>query len=199
MADPTLQTFERRARRILNAPGTTPDPQADAADVYTLVMRTGRPLPRVAVFGSRLALRCTQFEAAGGDPVGVSPIATELELARRQMPHGRFEQGTLQAPALVANSYDAAWLEGVPCRLPKAEFPAALAGVHGLLRPGGLLYVRLKVGDGEGLVDTPDGPLFESRWPAAEFEQMASMLDFSLLEATALATGELAMMFRREY
>jgi SAM-dependent methyltransferase len=201
MADPTLETFERRARRILGAPDAPP-PDADhdtEAEIQAVVMRTGRPLPRVAVFGAHVATRCLQFEAAGADPVGVTPTAAELELARRVMPHGRFEQGSLEAPPLEANTYDAAWLEGVPCRLPKARLPAALEGVHGLLRPGGLLCVRLRVGEGEGLEETPDGPAYVARWQAEEFEQMLSTLDCSLLESRLLPSSRLGTMFRREY
>jgi len=201
MTDPagiTVATADRAAAALLDSPPAL-DTVIEAAHVQNFVMRTGRPLPQVIVLGSAMALRCAQIEMASGAATGVNPAPNAIELARRQLPGGNFVQGDMRDLPLDVNFYDGAWAERVPARLPRTEIPAALSSIHRALRPGGLLYVRLPLGEGEGFVDTPHGQKYLCRWDADEFAQAVGALDFMLLESWSLPDNELGMMFRREY
>ncbi|MBX3461174.1 MAG: class I SAM-dependent methyltransferase [Planctomycetes bacterium] len=195
----TLATYGRIARARLAAALQPLDPQADMAAVESFLMRTGRPLPTVVVLGGNLALRCMQVDRAGGRAVGVDGVETVIELARRLYPQGEFLVGDARALPVDTNAFDGAWTESVFSHVPRKDVSTAMASVHGALRPGGLLYVRLPLGDDEGFEDTPDGPIYRVRWDARQFEQTLAALDFSLLEMRDLPGPEAALVFRREY
>lgn len=195
----TLQTYGRMAEQKLGNPLHPLDPQPGKARVESFLLRTGRPLPRVVVMGAEVALRCRQVDECGGTATAVDASEAVLELARRLYPQGVFLPGDARALPVDANSFDGAWTEGVFMHVPRAEVARALASVHGALRPGGLLYVRLALGDQEGFEDTPLGPIFRARWDAAEFEKVLNSLDFTLQHSEALPDREAGMFFRREY
>ncbi len=57
--------------------------------------------------------------------------------------------GDMRALPIASDSLDGVWACASLLHLPKAELPGILAAIHGLLRPGGALFVSLKEGDGE--------------------------------------------------
>ncbi|MCB9894009.1 MAG: class I SAM-dependent methyltransferase [Planctomycetes bacterium] len=201
MEDPiniTFQTFDRIAEAALND-GDADQPDEDRDRVEAFLMRTGRPVPHVVVLGRNLAMRCRQIEELGGSAVGVDGGGFVIELARRRYPGGQFQRGDLRKLPVDTNAFDGVWSDTVMAHIPRAEVADAMQSVHDALRPGGLLYVRLPLGDQEGFEETPHGRIFRVRWDADEFSAAISRLDFSLLESRAMPEDELAMIFRREY
>ncbi len=194
----TLETYDRMARAIGGSSDTI-DPRRDLARVESFLLRTGRPLPRVIVMGSELALRCRQVELAGGHPIGVDGAAAMTELARARYPECEYAVNDVRRLQLDAASYDGAWTGGVLSHLPKSEVRAGLAALHTALRPGGLLHACLPVGHGEGLEAGPHGEIYRAYWQAAEFEAACAELDFSLLLVEELPGDRCAMTLRREY
>lgn len=195
----TLQTYGRLAEQQLAIPLQPLDPQAGKARVESFLLRTGRPLPRVVVMGAEVALRCRQVDECGGTATAIDGSVAVIQLARRLYPQGEFLPGDARALPVDANSFDGAWTESVFMHVPRAEVARAMGSVHGALRPGGLLYVRLALGDDEGFEDTPLGPIFRARWDAAKFEQVMNSLDFTLQISEPLPGNEAGMTFRREY
>jgi radical SAM superfamily enzyme YgiQ (UPF0313 family) len=97
------------------------------------------------------------------------------------------------------NSYDGAWTESVFAHIPRTDVAKAMTSVHAALRPGGLLHVRLPLGEGEGFEDSEDGQIYRARWEAAHFEEVMGSLDFTLLQTQQLPNNEVGLLFRREY
>jgi SAM-dependent methyltransferase len=202
MEDPvaiTFQSFDRAAAAELVNPQPQEEDPAWRRRVEYFLLRTGRPLPRVVVLGRDLALVCRQMDLLGGAAVGVDGGANVIALARHRYPAGEFLQGDLRRLPVESNSFDGAWTSTVPAHIPRASVVEAMASVHAALRPGGLLHVRLPLGEGEGFEATPHGMVYRARWNAEQFSQAVSALDFELLESEPLPGAELGMILRREY
>lgn len=195
----TLQTYGRRAVQRLASSLQPLDPRPGLSRVESFLLRTGRPLPKVVVLGAEVALRCRQVDDCGGAATGIDGSDAVIELARKLYPQGEFLVGDARAIPVAANNFDGAWTDSVFMHFPRAEVARAMASVHGALRPGGLLYVRLPLGDDEGFEETEFGRIFRARWDATRFEQVLNTLDFTLQHTEALPNDEAGMLFRREY
>jgi SAM-dependent methyltransferase len=201
MEDPvsiTFHTFDRLAEAALDADDDS-RPDEDREPVEAFLLRTGRPVPNVVVLGRDLAMRCRQIDELGGSAVGVDGGGFVIELAMRRYPGGQFLRGDLRNLPVDANAFDGVWSGTVMAHIPRADVAKAMKSVHEVLRPGGLLHVRLPLGDEEGFEETEQGPVYRVRWDADHFSQAISALDFSLLESTPVSEHEQAMIFRREY
>lgn len=195
----TFHTFDRiAASRLVDAQPLAEDHDARRR-VEHFLLRTGRPLPRVIVLGSDLALVCRQIDQLGGAAVGVDGGSNVIALARHQYPGGEFQQGDMRRLPVDVNAWDGAWTSSVLSHIPRASVAEAMASVHAALRPGGLLQVRLPVGDEEGYEETSHGPVYRVRWDREQFRMAIGALDFELLETEPLPDDQLAMIFRREY
>lgn len=71
----------------------------------------------------------------------------------------------LDPPAALAGAFDAVVCTEVLEHLPFAQLPAALATLHGFLRPGGRLYLTLPHRKGHALWVTPRQRLVPLRFP----------------------------------
>ena len=202
MEDPvaiSFSTFDRIAAAELVNPQPLEDDPPGRRRIEHLLLRTGRPLPRVVVLGRDLARVCRQVDQQGGAAVGVDGGANVIALARHQYPAGEFLQGDLRRLPVESNTFDAAWTSTVLSHVPRSQVTDAMFSLHAVLRPGGLLHVRLPLGDEEGFEQTTHGMVYRARWNAEQFSNAIGALDFSLLESETLADDELGMIFRREY
>ncbi|MCA8911959.1 MAG: class I SAM-dependent methyltransferase [Planctomycetes bacterium] len=201
MEDPisiTFHSFNRLAGETLKA-DVRPEADSDRDRVEAFLMRTGRPVPKVVVLGHNLALRCRQVDELGGAATGVDGGENVIELAKRRYPGGQFQRGDLRDLPVDTNAFDGVWSGTVMAHIPRAEVAKAMVSVHAVLRPGGLLYVRLPLGDEEGFEETELGPIYKVRWDPDQFTAAIGALDFQLLESKPFGEGELGMIFRREY
>ncbi len=78
-------------------------------------------------------------------------------------------------------SLDGVWMCAALLHLPRAEAPIALAEVHRVLRPGGVLYVSVQRGEGEAW-DLSDGPRFFAYYQPDEFVARVQAAGFTLQE-----------------
>jgi SAM-dependent methyltransferase len=198
MDDPvaiTFHTFDRMA-----AAGIAP-PRLEVAEhkrVEKFLLRTGRPLPNVIVLGRQLADLCRSVDAMGGAAIGVDGGDSVVAQARVSYPGGQFLQGDMRALPVDRNFFDGAWTSTVLAHIPRDDVAQAMASVHAALRPGGLLYVRLPLGDEEGFEHTDHGPVYRVRWDERLFVQAIGALDFDLIDREDMGT-EVGLTLRREY
>jgi SAM-dependent methyltransferase len=129
------------------------------------------------------------FEARGVAATGVDLSEGMLREARTRV-RGRLERADLRALPFADGSFDAVWCMAALLHLPKAEAPVALAELHRVLRPGGLLAVTLKRGAGEGLepglVGWPDR--FFARYEAPELVALLAAGGFEAGPVTETVT-----------
>jgi SAM-dependent methyltransferase len=122
------------------------------------------------------------FEARGAVVSGVDVSEGMLRQAGTRV-RGRLERADLRALPFADASFDAVWCMAVLLHLPKADAPAALAELHRVLRPGGLLAVTLKRGAGEGVEQGPEG------WPDRFFARYEADELVALLTACGFDAG----------
>lgn len=195
MEDPfalSVQTLERRISR-----GQLDSPPAELIEAF--LMRSGRPVPQVLVLEDDAATVCHCIDGAGGAATGVTWSAMLKDAFQAYYPGGHCVLGEPTALGVPNSTFDGAWLGQHLSRFAKIDMSTALAAVHRALRPGGLLSAVLVPGEGEGLEQTPDGPVFQARWNEAEFRQALGAMDFDLLERHAQDDRQVTLFFRREY
>ena len=112
------------------------------------------------------------FNSLGNWSVGVDlSIGMLLEAIRRTS--GYFVQGDMNALPFHPTSFDAAWVEASLLHLPRSAAPVALAEIHTVLKPDGLLFIALKKGKGE-MWEQREGLRFFTFY---EDEELAKLLD----------------------
>ena len=179
--------------------GAAPEAAEHRELVERFLLRTGRPVPHVLVVGEDLAVRAAQIDELGGAALGICFGDSSEALARQIYPEGKFVNGDVKAPPVDGSSYDGAWTGELAGVTPPNALTVTFAGLHKALRPGGLLFVQLRL-DGAGeFIDTSDGQVFRARWSEAEFVEGIGALDFDLIDRTELADNSLGLTFRREY
>ena len=202
MEDPisvTFQTLNRLAERELQAGPPDLDAARDRDRVEKFVMRTGRPVPKIVVLGSDMALRCEQIDELGGAAIGVDGGENVIAMARAQYAEGTFERGDPRDLPIEKNAFDGAWTGSILEHIPRDEVATAMHSIHDALRPGGLLYARVTRGDEEGFEETELGPIYRVKWEPDQLEGALGVLNFNLLEPDELPDSAFSMLFRREY
>jgi SAM-dependent methyltransferase len=90
--------------------------------------------------------------------VGLDLSAGMLSEARCRLPEAHLVRADLRLLPFALGSFDGVWACASLLHLPRALLPVALAGVVRIVRrPGGLLYLALKGGQGERWVTDRDG------------------------------------------
>ncbi|MBZ0136708.1 MAG: class I SAM-dependent methyltransferase [Planctomycetes bacterium] len=204
MEDPVLvsfQTFDRQAAKLLASEAAPADVTEDRRRVEKFLFRTGRPVPNVLVLGDDLAARARQIDELGGAAVGVADGENVIALANQRYPGGHFLRGDPRQPLVDSGAFDGVWAGTLLWRIPRYSAPAALAGAHKALRPGGLLYVHLRLGDEEGFRQTAEGAVYNVRWNEQRFCEALGVLDFDRIDRDEIADDpvEVGLTFRREY
>ena len=78
-----------------------------------------------------------------------------LSLARAADPDGSYLRADLRDARSVGQSFDGIWACACLYHLTKPEFRSCLATFRQMLHPRGVLFVNLKVGDGERFIEIP--------------------------------------------
>nr|WP_166640188.1 class I SAM-dependent methyltransferase [Amycolatopsis sp. SID8362] len=144
---------------------------------------TGR-LPdgsRVLDLGCGAGVPCTAVLAERHDVVGVDLSATQLELARRNVPGGRFEKGDMTTVSFPDGSFDAVTAFYSVLHVPREEQGALFARIAGWLRPGGWFLAALGCSEANGVeADWLGTPMFFSSYAPAVNRRSLEAAGFTL-------------------
>jgi SAM-dependent methyltransferase len=78
-----------------------------------------------------------------------------LSLARSADPEGSYLRADLRAASAINRTFDGIWACACLYHLSKIEFRACLSDFREMLHPKGVLFLNLKLGDGERFIETP--------------------------------------------
>jgi ubiquinone/menaquinone biosynthesis C-methylase UbiE len=126
------------------------------------------------------------FEGQGARVVGVDRSAGMLAVASGLV-RGDLARMDMRALAFPAGSFDVVWCIAALLHLPKGEAPVALAEMHRVLKPGGVMALALQAGRGEvwepaPYTNHPQEARFFARYSAEEAEAMLQRAGFSIFE-----------------
>lgn len=92
------------------------------------------------------------FIKGGMRVTGIDASDVFIEEAKKSVPEGTFMQGDLLEMKFPANTFDGVWAQAVLLHLKRKDVPKALKKIYKVLKPGGLLHIRVKKGVGEEYV-----------------------------------------------
>lgn len=80
---------------------------------------------------------------------------------------------------------DGLWCCAALLHLPRADVPAALQGFHRVLHPGGVLYLSVKLGEGEAWTSQSYGqhaPRFFTYWQPDALDELLVAANFTIID-----------------
>ena len=114
---------------------------------------------------------------------GVDISNAQVELARQNVPHGKFIHGDLAALDFPDNSFDAVVSFYTLEHLPREQHGEILKRIHGWLRPGGLLLFSHEAGDMNDVTGQWLGvPMFISVFDPETMRRLVQDAGFELAE-----------------
>jgi len=169
----TLATYEAQAATWTRAI-TDQDFWAPEADMFAQKLPSGRILDLGCGSGRDAAL----LSGRGYDVTGVDVSYALLRQAAAHEPRAQFVHGSMYALPFPENSFDGVWAASSLLHAPRARIGEALAELRRVVRPGGTVFVALKSGHGEEVVETPTiGPRLFSYWTADAFAAEMNEVD----------------------
>ncbi|MFH1047199.1 MAG: methyltransferase domain-containing protein [Patescibacteria group bacterium] len=118
------------------------DPGKESRDRFVALLPAGA---RVLDVGCGAGQDSAGFDLAGLKVYGLDPSVRMIEMAQALVPSGKFEPaGFLQAD-LAAESFDGVWCSRVFQHVPLAEQTVFIQRLRYVLKPGGRLYLSVKL------------------------------------------------------
>jgi cyclopropane fatty-acyl-phospholipid synthase-like methyltransferase len=139
------------AQRYLEWSGLRPSPAR--LRYLRLACELIPPGSAVLELGCGAGLPMTAALADGRDVLGVDLSATQVELARRNVPQATFEQADMTELAFEAGRFDAVVAFYSLTHVPREEQAVLLARIRSWLRPGGAFIATMGTEDDPGGIE----------------------------------------------
>lgn len=124
------------------------------------------------------------FVAGGMKVIGIDASDVFIRAARKAVPAGTFKQGDLMMIDFDAETFDGIWAQAVLLHLKRADVPKVLRKFYKILKPNGLLHIRVKKGKGEEYVKdqlSQGYKRFYTYFSKTELEQMVRHAGFKVV------------------
>lgn len=124
--------------------------------------------------------------------VGVDLSASQLTLARTNVPSGQLVRADMSRVEFRPTSLDAVFAFYSLIHVPREDHASVIGAVHRWLRPGGVFAVNLGAGDDPGSFDRwiDDVPMYWSSFDAAANVELVREAGFEILREEALTNFE---------
>jgi ubiquinone/menaquinone biosynthesis C-methylase UbiE len=196
VSDPTdpkevvARGYDEIAQRYLDWSALRPSP----ARRHYLELACERIPPGASVLelGCGAGLPMTRALADGRDVTGVDISATQIALARRNVPSATFIQADMTALAFDDDSFDAAVAFYSLTHVPRDELPGLLGRIRRWLRRGGILIATMGVEDDPGGIekDWLGVDMYFSHFSARTNRRLVEAAGFTIEEAEVVAEPE---------
>ncbi|QYM78413.1 class I SAM-dependent methyltransferase [Horticoccus luteus] len=113
------------------------------------------PGPAVLVAGCGEGRDSRYLSGLGARVTSFDLSAAMLALARAADPRGVYWQADLRDLSPIRGTFDGVWACACLYHLTKLEFHSCLAALRARLNPRGVLFLNLKLGTGEHVIDIP--------------------------------------------
>lgn len=98
------------------------------------------------------------FSEEGFKVIGLDISEKLLEIARVAAPKAKFYSADMRHLSFEDNMFDGIWSCASIVHIKHKELPAVFTSFYAVLKPGGLLYIHTKKGEGEAYADEPSMP-----------------------------------------
>ncbi|HET9521973.1 MAG TPA: class I SAM-dependent methyltransferase [Candidatus Limnocylindrales bacterium] len=192
-ADPkgvVARGYDKIARRYLEWSALRPSP----ARRHYLELACARipPGSTVLELGCGAGLPMTKALADGRDVTGVDISATQIALARRNVPGATFIQSDMTTLAFDDARFDAVVAFYSLTHVPREELPGLLGRIRRWLRRGGILIATMGVEDDPGGIekDWLGVDMYFSHFSARKNRRLVEAAGFAIEEADVVAEPE---------
>lgn len=125
------------------------------------------------------------FEEAGLNVVGVDFSAKMIALAKKGTRKAEFHLMDIEKLDFPTSTFEGAWASASFLHLSKKSIPQVFQSIHALLKRGGIFYLSVKRGVGEGLITDEryeDRQKFCSFFEEEELLKLLKEAQFEILE-----------------
>lgn len=120
----------------------------------------------------------------GYDYTGIDASIGLLDIARKNLPRGKFLHQTFYELNFPENSFDGFWTSATLLHVPKGRIEEVLLRIKHVIKPNAVGFISLKQGTGES-VEESTGRLF-SYYSVEEFNRNLNKVGLSLIEEPAI-------------
>lgn len=120
----------------------------------------------------------------GFDVTGIDLSKKLIALAKKKV-KGKFKTMDMAKMSFKDASFNAIWCHATLCHVPKRKIVSVLKEFRRVLKEDGILYVGLREGKGQGMVEFGDTPTFERFFAFYSLEELEGILKkagFSVLK-----------------
>lgn len=126
------------------------------------------------------------FKDEGYDVLGIDVSDGLLAEAKARCPDCSFQKMDMLELSLPEDSFDGIWMMASLADVPKNSVSKALENLHKILKSNGVIYIAVKEGDGEKLIEKKqydNSPRFYSFFRKQELEDCLKKANFKVIKS----------------
>jgi len=137
---------------------------------------------RVLDVGSGPGRDAKYFASHGLNVAGIDLSQKLITLAAKNVPAARFIKMDMRKLEFPESTFDGIWACASFLHIPKKEASSTLLEFRRVLRPGGLLFIAVKEGAGEGWMEKEGRPRFFALYTEDELGGLIESCGFRILD-----------------
>lgn len=155
IVEKTIQTYNRTAAPYCAKTRREEFLKQEEEYIKKMLSLISAPAPLILDVGCGDGRQCATIEKLGAKAVGIDLSDGMLDESRILYPEGDFRRMDMRRLAFGDDSFDGIWSSGSIYHVTKADIGKVIAEFARVLRPGGVVALNFKLGDGEGLEQKP--------------------------------------------
>ncbi|WP_137287163.1 class I SAM-dependent methyltransferase [Halorussus salinisoli] len=150
---------------------------------------------RIADVGCGPGWESATFADSGHEVVGVDLTPAFLRAASDRAPDAEFARMDMRSLGFADDAFDGLWACASFLHVPREDAPATLGEFRRVVRPGGVVFLSVKAGDGETEGDTYDDDRRQfTLYRADELRELADVAGF---EVETVSDGDWVQLLGR--
>lgn len=156
--------------------------------IHSVERSTETSPARIVDVGCGPGWESATFAERGHETVGVDLTPEFLRMGRDESPTTSFLRMDMRQLGLQTDAFDGLWACASFLHVPRVDAPSTLSEFHRVVRPGGVVHISVKCGDGTRTVtSTDDG---ERRFTLYQPSELKSLLQDSGFDVESVDTDE---------
>ncbi|UCG61480.1 MAG: class I SAM-dependent methyltransferase [Candidatus Zixiibacteriota bacterium] len=182
----TINTYDRIAARYCEKTRLEKYLRWEREYVRKLIAIIGSTGPLILDVGCGDGRHCRIIDEEGGKAIGIDLSQGMLREAKLNYPEGDFCLMDMRSLSFQDSFFDGIWSSGSIYHVTKAQARSVLSQFHRVLKPGGVLGISFKLGEGEGLESNPKSyagsPRYFAYYSALEMSDLLAATGFTQVE-----------------